>query len=92
MDVALGALAYGATRQYIASWVTPVSNMLPFGNLNDEVTMLGVSYAVKRWVPLGKYAKAYGNAGMTIELAKIAENALSGLSGNTGSNPVFTYG
>jgi hypothetical protein len=92
MDVALGAIAYGATRQYVASWITPVTTMLPFGNLNDEVGMLGVSYAVNRWAPLGKYGKAYGKAGITIELAKVAENALSGLSGNSNNSTVFTYG
>ncbi len=92
VDVALGAIAYGASRQYVASWLVPVSNMLPFGNMNDEVVMLGASYAVKRWLPIGKYAKAYGNAGMTIELAKISENAISGLSGNNTTQTVFTYG
>jgi len=40
----LGAMAYGAIRAKAATYITPISNNLPLGNISDEVALGGIAF------------------------------------------------
>lgn len=74
----LGAGVYGALRNRISSAVAPLTSRIPFGGIADEIGMLGINWAARRFiggrVPL---VKDMAKAGMLIEAASIG-NALAG--------------
>jgi hypothetical protein len=85
MPLAAAAL-YGAGRNKIANMVQPLTNKLPFGGLADNVAMLGVCWAAKKYVPVG-IIKSAAEKGMFIEAAMIGAELAQGnvMSGSSTS-------
>lgn len=84
---------YGAGRGFIASKVEPLTSKIPLGSLSDNVGMLGINWALNKYVgnkiPLVKQATS---AGLLIEAAMIgAELAQTGFGTTTGSSTTTSY-
>lgn len=75
----LSAALYGAGRAYVSDKIQPLTSKIPLGNVSDNVAMLGVNWAIKRFlgnrVPI--LAKA-ADAGMIIEAAMIGSELMQG--------------
>jgi len=80
----LGAGAYGAVRGRLAQAVSPLLANIPGGAIADEIGMLGVAWAAKKFIG-GKvpFVADMAKAGMVIEAAAIGQ-ALSTGALNTG--------
>lgn len=81
-----GAALYGAGRAKLAEWVTPVTSKLPFGGISDNVGMLGVAWAAKKWLG-GKVPmlRQVADAAMLIEAAQIGQELAVGGFGTMSS-------
>lgn len=70
----VGAMAYGAGREWVSDKLQPVLSKIPAGDLADEVGMGVLSYFVAQGkVPLVNkipYSREIGRAGLTIEAAR----------------------
>ena len=84
-DLTAGAL-YGVARSPIAQAITPLTSKLPFGQYNDEVGMIGVSFLAKQFGPKG-LAKNAGRAGLIIETAALVSQMTAGLTASATSSP-----
>jgi len=73
----LAAGLYGAGRQYLATWIQPVTSKIPMGNIADEVGMLAANWAIKKYAPM-PILKQAASAGMLIEAAAIGQAIASG--------------
>ena len=83
-DVLLYGLAYGAARNPIVNAIKPATNMLPFGQYNDEAGMLGLGLAVKTFVknPMARKAATVAMLGEAISLgSQITAGTLTSSSG-----------
>ena len=58
MPVLVTGALYGASRDTIANMATPITNMLPFGQYNDEVTFGIIGWYLAKHT--GGYKKALG--------------------------------
>jgi len=79
--VLLGAAIYGAAREKVAVAISPLTDKIPFLSkygVADEVTLGVVSYMMAK--KGSGIVKNIGQAGMAIEAARIAEQALKGFS------------
>jgi len=94
----VGAGIYGAGRAKIAGMVEPLTSKIPLGSISDNVGMLGVAWAAKKFiggrVPL---VNDIANAAMLVEAAQIgqelATNGFKAASGNgNGGSGVVYYG
>lgn len=92
---ALAAMIYGAVRGRTSNAIAPYTSKLPLGNVSDEVGMLGVQYALKKFLfKKAGIGRDVLNNGQAIELARIGEAVSSGslginlpfLSGSSGSS------
>jgi hypothetical protein len=74
--IIIGGAVYGAARGYVSNAIKPVTDMIPFGNLADNVVMGGISYlAAKK----GKgMVKQIGQAGLAIEAALAGQDLING--------------
>lgn len=82
MSQVLGAVIYGAIRTPVATAARPISDKLPFGQLNDEVTMFGLAWVAKKF--FGSKVPLVGNitrAGMLIEAGQAGQSLLGGSLG-----------
>jgi hypothetical protein len=78
----MGAALYGAGRARIALAIRPYTEKIPAGNIADELGMMGVAWAAKKF--LGRKVPiiaAAANAGMMIEAAQIGQAIGSGQLG-----------
>ena len=70
----LGSMAYGAVRSKVSTAVQPITANVPLGNISDEVVMLGLSFAAKKFIGNKvPFIKEVAKAGMAIEAARIGE-------------------
>lgn len=67
-DISAGI--YGAVRAKVAEWVTPFSNMLPLGNMSDEVVLYIANRFVEKRVPA---LRGVAHNGRIVEAARIGE-------------------
>lgn len=78
----LGALGYGAVREYASNKLAPITARIPLGNISDEAALIATAYIAKRFVgrkvPL---VADVANAAMVIELARIGEAGVKGQIG-----------
>jgi len=79
------AALYGASRAWVAAKIQPLTQKLPFGAYADEIGMLGLAWAVNKFVGnkvpiIGKAARA----GMLIESAQIGQQLAAGVMLSTG--------
>ena len=84
--IQIDAMAYGAVRPYISNLMAPLTNMIPAGNLADEISMGLVDYLVAKKIggTIGKIA----SKGLIIENAMIGSSVSSGLlSSNKTTSP-----
>lgn len=81
--LAVGALIYGIGRQQIAQAIQPFTSKIPLGNIADEVGMIALAFAAKKFVKNPMVAQV-ANAAITIEMAQIGQALASGQLGNLG--------
>lgn len=78
----IGAMAYGAGRQYVSDKLQPLTAKIPAGQYADEVAMGGLSYLMmKGKIPLInklKITRDIGKAGLAIEAARLGAGLSSG--------------
>lgn len=90
----VAAALYGALRGKIAVWIQPISSKLPLGSYTDEVGMLGVNWAAKKFI--GNKVPMVSNmakSGMQIEAAQIGYKIGSGLAlGGSSSGNGINFG
>jgi hypothetical protein len=85
----LGAGIYGAGRAKMAQAISPITSKIPLGGYADNVGMIGLAWAAKRFiggkVPL---VKDIANSAMIVEAALIGQELISGtgISGATSNN------
>lgn len=89
----LAAALYGAGRGFIAAKIEPLTSKIPLGSLSDNVGMIGVNWALNKYVgnkiPMIKQATS---AGLMIEAAMIgAELAQKGFSATQDSATTTSY-
>jgi len=76
---AISAMAYGGFREKTSAMIAPYTRMIPLGSISDEVGMLALSVAAKKY-----FFKKAGlgrdiiKQGQTIELARIGEALMNG--------------
>lgn len=82
-NVLLGAAIYGLAREKVAVLISPMTDKIPFLSqygVADEAVLGLMSYMLaKRGNGI---VKSVGQAGMVIESARVAEQALKGFSSN----------
>lgn len=88
-EVAAYGFGYGAVRPWAAQLIKPLSNMLPVGNMQDEVGLGVVSAALLVWGPKNSIVRNGARAGLTVETASMAQKMLYG--GATGSNGANSF-
>jgi hypothetical protein len=74
--IALGAVAYGAIRQYASNALLPVTSKIPLGTLSDEAVLGVASYLLYKKTK--GLPSEIGKAGLYIEMARIGEALISG--------------
>ena len=81
--IQIDAMAYGAIRPMVSNLITPLTSMLPFGQLADEAGMGILNYLIAKKVggTIGKVA----TKGLIIENAMIGSTLSSGLMGSSSS-------
>jgi len=80
MPMLVAGALYGVGRETVVNMASPVTNMLPFGEYNDEALMATAGYfAHKGTFGKNKYIRAMGTFTMAAEAARIA----SGFSGGS---------
>jgi len=89
------SMAYGAVRGQIANLITPVTNMIPMGDIADELGMGLVCYFAAK--NMNGMVRDVAIKGLVIENARLGEALLGGLlSGITGTankkSDEFAYG
>jgi len=73
------AMLYGAMRAKTSNLIAPYTSKLPLGNIGDEVGMIALSMAAKKYLfKKAGIARDALTAGQTIELARIGDAAISG--------------
>lgn len=77
--IMLGAVAYGAVRQYASNALTPLTSKIPLGTLSDEAVMGIASYLLYKKTK--GLPSEIGKAGLYIELARVGEAIVSGQVG-----------
>lgn len=93
MSVVVPAFAYGGVRETAKGFVSPVSNMLPFGQNNDEIVMGVAGWALHKYT--SGFTKDLGRTILTVECASLGHNIinpmLQGTSTQTATNNVGLY-
>lgn len=79
----VGAVVYGAARQQISTAIAPFTQRIPLGNIADEVGMIALAFAAKKFVR-NPMVNNVANAAITIEAARIGEAVVSGQLGSLG--------
>lgn len=76
---ATAALLYGAIRARTSNFLAPYTSKLPLGSVGDEIGMIAVSVAAKKYLfkKSGVLRDAL-SAGQTIELSRIGDALASG--------------
>jgi len=75
----IGAGVYGAVRQKMSRTLDPITQKVPFGNMADEIVMLGANYMIGKFVGRKIPAiRSVTKAGMLIESARIGETLAQG--------------
>jgi len=81
---------YGLVREYASDKLAPLTNKIPLGNISDEVGMLGILYALRKWAFKKKgLIRDVAKGGMYVEAARIGQATKDGQLGglfNFGSN------
>jgi len=93
--IQMDSMAYGAVRGQIANLITPLTNMIPMGDVADEIGMGIVCYFAAK--NTSGMVKDVAIKGLVIENARLGEALLGGLlQGITGTankkSDEFAYG
>lgn len=93
MSVVVPAFAYGGVRETAKGFISPVSNMLPFGQNNDEVVMGVTGWALHKYT--SGFTKDLGRTMLTVECASLGHNIinpmLQGTSVQASNSGVYNY-
>jgi len=94
---ATSAMMYGAMRARTSQMLSPYTSKLPLGNIADEVGMIGLAWAGKKYLFKGSgVLRDALTIGQSIELARIGDAVISGQVGipflNMGSSSPATNG
>ena len=75
----LSAAGYGAIRARTSNLISPYTSKLPLGNIADEVGMMALAVAGKKFLfKKAGLARDVLSAGQIIEMARIGDAAVSG--------------
>jgi len=73
----VGAGIYGAGREVLSSYMTPITSKIPAGGFADEIGLLVVNWALAKgkipFINKMKITRSIGKAGMLIESARIGQ-------------------
>jgi len=79
---------YGLVREYASDKLAPLTNKIPLGNVSDEVGMLGILYAARKWLFKKKSIfRDVAKGGMYVEAARIGQATKDGQLGG-----IFNFG
>jgi len=95
-------MLYGAARQYLSSYLVPLTSKIPLGAISDEVGIYAASWAAKKYLFKGKSVLRDAlSVGQKIELARIGESVVngqvnlggifSGISSSAGSSNGYVF-
>jgi len=87
LKLVLSGAMYGVSRQYTSSLISPITNLLPMGNIADELVMIGVNHFVAKTRGVPQFVKNAAQVGIAIEGAMLGQALASGsafVSGSTG--------
>ncbi len=83
----VGAIAYGAGREYISNAILPLTNKIPLGGYADEAILGIMGYVFARGKLLNsKFTKNLGRAMLTIESARVGSGMTSGITNTSQSS------
>jgi len=89
MKLLIGAMIYGAAREKVSNLLTPLTSKIPLGDVTDEAVLGLISYYTAK---KGKgVLKQIGQAGLSIEAARLGEYAVSKFMNNSTSGTSSEY-
>lgn len=90
VPVIVSGAVYGAVRPTAATWISPITNMLPFGSFNDEITLGVLGYFIAKKMK-NPYVRDFGKAMLYVEAASIGSQVSGGMT-QTSSASMQTIG
>jgi len=82
-----GGFAYGALRERLSQWASPITSKIPAGEYADEVGLGLLAYGIGRFFPK---ARVLTNAVLTVEGARLGAGIAGGIASGGGDSMAVT--